>query len=122
MRLFFLFPEGILSVTPQLSKTEEGISYTVANEFNNLPETDLAFRYIASGFKLTDIFVTSSGNFIVALTADDEFLILDYTLNLYWAVNAGKIEAKSSIFSISNGGHLTRPSHFAKFNQKLRNI
>lgn len=91
-KLFFLFEDGIVCC----------VNSFVLNPNNkgDIFDDKLMFKYpLSSSVKFADIYFHPSSNFIVVKDTQNDYLIFDFTLNLYYIMHNSKITVKLNMRS-----------------------
>jgi len=138
-KIFFLFEDGIITIlnskylkksslsqkpleNQKIQKSKNPINPINNNDTNltsleELFDTKFTFKYIHnSEIKLTDLFFHSTSNFIVARDSQLDYLIFDFTMNLYYIMQNSKITVKLNMNSFKYNSILKQ------FNEKIYNV
>lgn len=95
-KMFFLFEDGIICLVNNWFLNE-------SDENAQLFDVDSAFKYpLNSAIKFCDIFIFSSSHFILVRDSQNEYLVFDFTLNLYYIMNNSQITVKLNLGSSLN--------------------
>jgi hypothetical protein len=108
-KIFFLFEDGIICcVNSFLIKPNK--------EDKEIYDDKLVFKYpLSSAVKFCDIYFHPSSNFIVVKDTQNDYLIFDFTLNLYYIMQNSKITVKLNMKSFSNDGSTVKQIRFKPY-------
>ena len=92
-KIFFLYKEGIISLVNK--------NLIDSKENSEIYDNSIIFKYpFISNVKFSDIYFHSSSNFVVVKDTQNDYLIFDFTLNLYYIMNNSKITVKLNMESL----------------------
>jgi hypothetical protein len=90
-KLFFLFKDGIICFVNSASLSPHS---------QDIYDSKMIFKYpLNSPVKFCDIYFHPSSNFIVVKDTENDYLVFDFTLNLYYIMHNSKISVKLNMSS-----------------------
>jgi hypothetical protein len=98
-KLFFLYKDGIICCVN--SSLLSNTSSSSTSKIDDVYDSKLIFKYpLSTSVKFCDIYFHPSSNFIVVKDTQNDYLIFDFTLNLYYIMHNSKITVKLNMNSL----------------------